>query len=138
MSNQVARRFDLVIGLLGVGIGASLAVSAFGQVRTERGPGSEALLLVVGLILVVINVVLLYAKRYNPGLLYKQVPPPDPARLAELDARLRRRDAVESALHRGNRIQAIKIYRDDTGAALGEAKAAVEALEEQLQRPATG
>lgn len=46
-------------------------------------------------------------------------PPPDPAWLVE----------VRSLLLRGKKIQAIKVYREGTGAGLKEAKDAVEAME---------
>ncbi|MXG90279.1 ribosomal protein L7/L12 [Nocardioides flavescens] len=46
-------------------------------------------------------------------------PPPDPAWLVE----------VRSLLVRGKKIQAIKVYREGTGAGLKEAKDAVEAME---------
>lgn len=41
-------------------------------------------------------------------------------------------DEIVDLLRRGQKIQAIKIYRDRTGAGLKEAKDAVEALERQL------
>jgi len=46
-------------------------------------------------------------------------PAPDPAWLVE----------VRSLLQRGKKIQAIKVYREGTGAGLKEAKDAVEAME---------
>lgn len=50
-------------------------------------------------------------------------------RLDEFDARLQRRDEVMSFLNAGQKIKAIKIYREDTGASLADAKAAVERME---------
>jgi ribosomal protein L7/L12 len=49
-------------------------------------------------------------------------------RLAELDARLVRRDEVERLLQAGQKIAAIKLYREETGASLREAKDAVERI----------
>ena len=51
------------------------------------------------------------------------------ARLDEFDARLIRRDEVISLLRSRQKIKAIKIYREDTGASLPDAKAAVERME---------
>lgn len=51
------------------------------------------------------------------------------ARLDEYDARLTRRDEIASLLRSGLKIKAIKIYREDTGASLPDAKAAVERME---------
>lgn len=55
------------------------------------------------------------------------------ARLDEFDARLVRRDEVVSLLHAGQKINAIKVYREDTGASLADAKAAVERMEMALK-----
>ena len=41
-----------------------------------------------------------------------------------------RLEAIRGALAGGNKIMAIKLYRDATGAGLAEAKAAVEAMEQ--------
>jgi hypothetical protein len=43
--------------------------------------------------------------------------------------------ALAVALQRGRKIEAIKIYRQLTGAGLGEAKTAVEAMERELGLP---
>ena len=51
------------------------------------------------------------------------------SRLDELDARLIRRDDIASLLQAGQKINAIKVYREDTGASLADAKAAVERME---------
>jgi large subunit ribosomal protein L7/L12 len=51
------------------------------------------------------------------------------ARLAEFDARLTRRDEVLRLLRSRQKIKAIKVYREDTGASLADAKAAVEQME---------
>lgn len=51
------------------------------------------------------------------------------ARLDEYDARLVRRDEIANLLRGGQKIKAIKIYREDTGASLADAKAAVERME---------
>ncbi len=51
------------------------------------------------------------------------------ARLDEFDARLQRRDEVMDFLNAGQKIQAIKVYREDTGASLADARAAVERME---------
>lgn len=51
------------------------------------------------------------------------------ARLDEYDARLTRRDEIASLLRGGQKIKAIKIYREETGASLPDAKAAVERME---------
>lgn len=51
------------------------------------------------------------------------------SRLTELDARLVRRDEVMHLLQSGQKIKAIKMYREDTGASLADAKAAVERME---------
>lgn len=50
-------------------------------------------------------------------------------RLDEYDARLVRRDEVTRFLSMGQKINAIKVYREDTGASLADAKAAVERME---------
>ena len=50
-------------------------------------------------------------------------------RLDELDTRLIRRDEVMRLLYDGRKINAIKVYREDTGASLADAKAAVERME---------
>ncbi|HSB00229.1 MAG TPA: ribosomal protein L7/L12 [Anaerolineales bacterium] len=41
---------------------------------------------------------------------------------------------IQEALRRGNKIEAIKIYRELTGVGLAEAKLAVDALESRLGR----
>jgi ribosomal protein L7/L12 len=41
--------------------------------------------------------------------------------------------AIEHLLRRGNKIEAIKVYREKTGAGLKEAKDAVEAIERRLR-----
>lgn len=51
------------------------------------------------------------------------------ARLEEYDARLVRRDEVARFLSMGQKIKAIKVYREDTGASLADAKAAVDRME---------
>lgn len=51
------------------------------------------------------------------------------SRLDELDACLVRRDDVASLLQAGQKINAIKIYREDTGASLSDAKTAIERME---------
>ena len=52
------------------------------------------------------------------------------ARLDEYDARLVRRDDVARFLSMRQKIKAIKVYREDTGASLADAKAAVERMEQ--------
>lgn len=44
-------------------------------------------------------------------------------------------DVLRDLLDRGEKIQAIKLFRERTGAGLAEAKAAVEALQQQLAHP---
>jgi ribosomal protein L7/L12 len=51
------------------------------------------------------------------------------ARLDDLDARLTRRDEIAWLLQTGQKINAIKLYREETGASLADAKAAVERME---------
>lgn len=51
------------------------------------------------------------------------------ARLDDFEARLIRRDEIISLLNAGQKISAIKVYREDTGASLADAKAAVERME---------
>lgn len=51
------------------------------------------------------------------------------ARLDDLDARLTRRDEITWLLQTGQKINAIKLYREDTGASLADAKAAIERME---------
>ena len=41
--------------------------------------------------------------------------------------------AFEAAIHSGRKIEAIKIYRETTGAGLAEAKTAVEKIEAELR-----
>jgi ribosomal protein L7/L12 len=55
------------------------------------------------------------------------------ARLDELDARLVRSEEVNSFVRSGQMIKAIKIYREDTGASLADARAAVERIEAGLR-----
>lgn len=54
------------------------------------------------------------------------------ARLDELDALLLQRDEIAALLSTGRKIEAIKIYRQDTGASLAEAKTAVERMESAM------
>jgi len=44
------------------------------------------------------------------------------------------RQAIEAAIFAGNKIEAIKLYREATGVGLAEAKEAVEALETSLRQ----
>lgn len=53
------------------------------------------------------------------GLEYDEQDEPAPAYIGQ----------IKSLLQRGNKIEAIKIYREATGVGLAEAKAAVEAIE---------
>ena len=73
--------------------------------------------------------ILLLAQRFRPTLLYKPRPPTAARRLDELDAKLTPRNDVEANLARGHRIRAVKLYRDATGATLGEALDAIERLD---------
>src|SRR5581483_12305770 len=51
------------------------------------------------------------------------------ARLDALDARLTRREEITRLLREGQKINAIKMYRECTGASLAEARAGVERIE---------
>ena len=73
--------------------------------------------------------------KYKPEILYKPREPTDEARIAELDARLKRKVVVRELLNAGNKIQAIKVYREDTGASLKEAKDAVESMQREMRQP---
>jgi ribosomal protein L7/L12 len=53
---------------------------------------------------------------------------------AELDAKLQHPDELRQLLIASNKIQAIKLYREETGANLQQAKRAVERIEAQMQR----
>jgi ribosomal protein L7/L12 len=44
------------------------------------------------------------------------------------------RQAIEAAIFAGNKIEAIKLYREATGVGLAEAKQAVEAMEASLRQ----
>ncbi len=55
------------------------------------------------------------------------------AGLDDFDARLVRRDEITWLLQSGQKINAIKLYREDTGASLADAKAAVERMEQALR-----
>lgn len=55
------------------------------------------------------------------------------ARIDQLDACLVRRDEIMSLISSGQMIKAIKIYREDTGASLSDAKIAVERMEQQIR-----
>lgn len=55
------------------------------------------------------------------------------ARIDRLDACLVRRDEVMSLLSSGQMIKAIKVYREDTGASLSDAKIAVERIEQRVR-----
>ncbi|MDQ2714255.1 MAG: hypothetical protein M3Z08_05045 [Chloroflexota bacterium] len=57
-----------------------------------------------------------------------EAPPTRVGRLAELDARLVRRDELQSLLQARQKIQAIKLFREDTGASLREAKEIIERM----------
>ena len=129
---RVGRRFDLAIGLLGIAIGAMLVSQAALDLRGGEEVRAATWLLLTGGLLALVHVVMLYAKLVNPRLLYRQLPAPDAGRRAALDARLLRREAVRDALVRFNTIEAIGIYRQDTGAGLAEAKAIVEAMAREL------
>src|SRR5579883_2089822 len=54
-------------------------------------------------------------------------------RLDNLDARLTQRDEIIWLLQKGQKINAIKLYREDTGASLTDARAAVERMELALR-----
>jgi ribosomal protein L7/L12 len=51
----------------------------------------------------------------------------------ELDARLEQQDEIRQLLQARQKIQAIKLYREETGVNLKEAKAAVERMEAGMQ-----
>lgn len=55
-------------------------------------------------------------------------------RQAELDAKLQHPDELRQLVNEKKKIQAIKLYREETGANLQEAKRAVDYLEAQLRR----
>ncbi|MBA2285042.1 MAG: hypothetical protein H0W02_06145 [Ktedonobacteraceae bacterium] len=55
-------------------------------------------------------------------------PPSREERFAELDARLVRRDELQNLLQAQQKIQAIKLYREDTGASLREAKLIIDRM----------
>jgi ribosomal protein L7/L12 len=64
----------------------------------------------------------------------KERPRLAPERFAALSALLRSRDELESLLKQKKKISAIKLFRQETGADLKEAKLAVEQIEEELYR----
>lgn len=55
-------------------------------------------------------------------------------RYAELTSLLKDEDVIQEQLRRGNKIGAIKLYREQTGIGLKEAKDVVETMEQERQR----
>lgn len=58
---------------------------------------------------------------------------PSAARLAELDARLNQRDELRRLVRAGKHVEAIRLYRRETGATLVEAKTAVDRVRAELR-----
>jgi hypothetical protein len=115
---------------VGLGIGILLLFSAFASSSVNIGQEHRPLFL-VGALLVIANAIALIALPLRPRLLWKPIAPLQDRR-ADLDARLQREDEVERLLRQGKKIQAIRVYRQDTGATLSEAKGAVEARATEL------
>jgi len=116
--------FPFLVGLLA---GVSLSASAVVGLRLEPSP-SEWLLLVMAALLMVANALAIIARRHKPELLYKRSSPPPAERVAELDVRLLRRDELRDLVSEGQRLHAIKLYMDDTGATLSEAKGIIDGM----------
>lgn len=113
---------------LGAAFGAAQALAGVAQLRAGHAAAGEGWAQVaVGGCFIALYGLLWFAQR-RPEVFLRRLPPPGPARLAKLDGRLVRREVIEGYLQRGERIQAIRVYREDTGADLAEAKGAVEVL----------
>ncbi len=116
---------------VGLGVGQLLALSAVAGWSDVSGL-EQNLLFLAGALLVIANAIALIALPLRPQLLWKPIAPPPLDHRAELDARLQRADEVERLLRLGNKIQAIWVYREDTGATLNEAKGAIDARAAEL------
>lgn len=117
------RRANALIPLIACGFWTAFALAAL----TGEGWGAR-LQLAAGLSGMLAFGLIAAAQYFRPGLLFKRHAPPSVERLADLRARVRRREQIETELRRGNRFRAIKLYRDDTGASLAEAVAGVDDL----------
>ena len=126
VTERTAARLELVAGWLGIAFGVFLALSAWLELRATPPGGLTAWLsLVLGLGLALGNGLLLLARRYNVGLFGRQLALPSP------DTETTPEEAIRAALARGNKIEAIRLYRAATGAGLAEAKRAVEGIAAQ-------
>ena len=130
---RLAHRYKILGFVLGAGVGLCLTGSASAHLvaGTER-PLEAWTQVLLGLCLVAVYVLLYFGRKHYPTLFYKNHSPVLSARLDELDARLRYRTDIEKLLHVGHRIQAVKRYRDETGASLIEAKAGVDRMVRQI------
>lgn len=136
LSASAAARLTAVITLLSLAFGSSLAVTGIMTLRSgDASPMEGWPELLVGCSIIATQSLVWYAGRHNPALLYRRSPPSSTLPV-EIDGRLARREEVEAVLGRGDRIKAIRLYREDTGAGLAEAKRAVDALAEHLEHGA--
>lgn len=93
-------------------------------------------ILLSGVFVLVIVVGLFMIVRNNRSFLRKQQPfdgTPRAERLAYFISHLRRRDELLNLLQLGQKINAIKLFREDTGASLKDAKDAVESIMAEYQ-----
>ncbi|MDP9370039.1 MAG: ribosomal protein L7/L12 [Chloroflexota bacterium] len=81
----------------------------------------------IGLLFVgVVNLTILLVANFWPDLLIRKSAQRRPADRAPIDRRWLDHERLDDLVRSGNKIQAIKLYRDETGANLVEARDAVE------------
>ncbi len=81
----------------------------------------------IGLLFVgVVNLTILLVATFWPDLLIRKSAQRRPANRAPIDRRWLDHERLDDLVRSGNKIQAIKLYRDETGANLVEARDAVE------------
>ncbi len=81
----------------------------------------------IGLLFVgVVNLTILLVANFWPDLLIRKSAQRRPADRAPIDRRWLDHERLDNLVRSGNKIQAIKLYRDETGANLVEAREAVE------------
>ncbi len=81
----------------------------------------------IGLLFVgVVNLTILLVANFWPDLLIRKSAQRRPADRAPIDRRWLDHERLDDLVRSGNKIQAIKLYRDETGANLVEAREAVE------------
>ena len=114
------RRGELVVPALGLVLGVSMIAAAL----ASDGGTPRNLQFASGIALTAAWTIMVAGKRF----LLRPRQTTTAARLAELGTRIRRSDEIQAELRKGNRLRAIKLYRDDTGASLAEAADGVDDL----------